>query len=520
MAIKKDWSALDKISDEIKMKVKMCKFCNDRTYCVLIDEDVLAFGNNRKGLLGLGHKNKVGREGGKIQELSRQLVVNISDGRYFVAALTALGGVYIWGENLFGQLGIKAKVSTRPVLVKSLANIVSIKCGLQHILALDKTARVYAWGSNRNSQIGNEGDEDQMYPFLLNSLENKNVTQIESGPFSSMALTDDGDVYVWGWLVFFQTLGFKTLSKPTKLSVNMKIKWVACAYANAFFLDLEGLLYMFTPHAGPKIINNPSAMTIDKIYLITYNTFMDCEHFEDYMLLAQTKEKPEMTYIMGYTANQRLEQLEPVILSREEAIVEHCRYEISPFMIEYNGDIQEFGQKRLTKAIVDSFDQPDKSDVTFTFVSGEKIHANRLVLILGSSHMRTLLSKWHQKDMEIAIEHYPYEIFRAYLKWIYTENLPTEVASLNKLIELFDLANCNLEAELKTCLLGRIKRKLSLETCCILFDFSLQYGLSEFSNYVSTFIYRYLASIDPQHLIDMSDETSKKLLLSFHKLCK
>lgn len=518
MAVAKDWTALNKISDKIKAKVKLCKFCNDRTYCVLVDEDVLAFGNNRKGLLGLGHKNTIGAEGGKIVELSGQLVMDIVDGRDYVVALTALGRVYIWGESSFGLLGPNVLISVRPVLIDNFVNIVDIKCGLQHIMAADKTGRVYAWGSNRNSQVGSGFVDDQAYPFHLSSLDDKNVTQIAAGPFSSMACTTDGDVYVWGWLVFFRTSGIKTLDKPTKLSLNMKIKSVACSYANAFFLDTEGLLYMFTPNSGPKVINNQSKMTIDQMHLITYNTFMDCEHFEDYMLLVHTKESPDVTYIMGHTATKRLEQLEPVGMSCEETIIGHCRYQASPFMVEYHGETREFGQKKLTKAIVDSFDQPDKSDVAFTFAGGEKIHANRLVLNLGSSHMRTLLGKWHPSQKEIAIEHYPYDIYHAYLKWIYTERLPIEAEGLDKLIELFDLANCNFEHELKATVMGRIKRKLNLDTCCSLFDFSIQYELSEFRDYVTHFIHRYLASIDRQHLVAMSVETSKQLLLSLHKV--
>lgn len=67
--------------------------------------------------------------------------------------------------------------------------IKQVACGKSHSLAINVSGQLFAWGSNSSGQLGHDSDEISSAPKLVRSLAFKQVVQIASGHYHSLALT-------------------------------------------------------------------------------------------------------------------------------------------------------------------------------------------------------------------------------------------------------------------------------------------------------------------------------------------
>ncbi|KAI8430357.1 hypothetical protein MSG28_000652, partial [Choristoneura fumiferana] len=78
-------------------------------------------------------------------------------------------------------------------------NICDIQCGYEHSLLLTDTGQVYSWGNGRKLQLGHGNLTNIESPTLIEALAGVTITQISAGGWHSLALSEFGDVYAWGW---------------------------------------------------------------------------------------------------------------------------------------------------------------------------------------------------------------------------------------------------------------------------------------------------------------------------------
>lgn len=132
----------------------------------------------------------------------------IATGDYHTVALLKDGTMIAWGNNQYGQLGIKTSdqclqwyalwgCSKTPIKVPNLDNVVSIASGSDHVLALKADGTVWSWGSNNGGQLGDGTTSDSSTPKSVPSL--TDVIAIAAGSNHSLALKSDGTVWAWGW---------------------------------------------------------------------------------------------------------------------------------------------------------------------------------------------------------------------------------------------------------------------------------------------------------------------------------
>jgi alpha-tubulin suppressor-like RCC1 family protein len=77
-------------------------------------------------------------------------------------------GVYCWGRNDQGQLGIGNTVdATSPTLISSTSFFSSLSGGVAHTCGI-KGNYAYCWGDNNNGQIGNGNTTDVTVPTKVN----------------------------------------------------------------------------------------------------------------------------------------------------------------------------------------------------------------------------------------------------------------------------------------------------------------------------------------------------------------
>ncbi len=166
------------------------------------DGAVMAWGANGAGQLGNG------KEGGEIGTPFRvsglERIVAIAAGGRSSIALDANGRVFVWGDNVAGQLGLgDAEGRTVPTQIPSLQDITVIGAGGQHALAVRRDGVAFAWGNNQDGQLGLGGtpdgaDANVLTPKRIAGLNGLRVTALDGGRFHTVALVDDGSVRTFG----------------------------------------------------------------------------------------------------------------------------------------------------------------------------------------------------------------------------------------------------------------------------------------------------------------------------------
>lgn len=80
--------------------------------------------------------------------------------------------------------------------------VTDIACGTYHSLALTNAGEVFSWGHNNCGQIGNGNTNNQLSPIRLNFSDDNSddkIITVSCGYYFSMALTESGRVYSWGY---------------------------------------------------------------------------------------------------------------------------------------------------------------------------------------------------------------------------------------------------------------------------------------------------------------------------------
>jgi len=166
------------------------------------DGAVFAWGANGAGQLGNG------QEGGEVGTPFRvgglDRIVAIAAGGRSSMALDASGRVFVWGDNVAGQLGLgDDQGRTAPTPIKDLEEVAMIGAGGQHAFAVRRDGVVFAWGNNQDGQLGLGGtpggsDASVLTPRRVAALAGLGVAAIVGGRFHSIALLDDGSVRTFG----------------------------------------------------------------------------------------------------------------------------------------------------------------------------------------------------------------------------------------------------------------------------------------------------------------------------------
>lgn len=142
-------------------------------------------------------------------------------------ALTDDNKVYSWGSNVHGQCGLdrRDKVIASPTLISAFkgVEVVQIACGETHSMARDKDGNVYTWGSHHEGKLGVDPiKDDSLVPVQVTSLNGNKIIHISSGTDHSAALSESGDVFVWGFGqhgALSIVTSFKNAYTPVKLSL-------------------------------------------------------------------------------------------------------------------------------------------------------------------------------------------------------------------------------------------------------------------------------------------------------------
>ena len=177
-----------------------------------------------------------------IKQLSTSLaelgdtIIQLSFGHSHSSALTESGRVFMWGHNYYGQLGdgtngiennklIPTEITS---MFPSGDKVIHLSMGDFHSSAVTESGQVFVWGYNNKGQLGIESAFWALVPtnitenFIGIEVDDK-VIQLSLGIEYSSALTFKGKVYTWGRNDSGQ-LGDKTKDQktvPTEITGNL-----------------------------------------------------------------------------------------------------------------------------------------------------------------------------------------------------------------------------------------------------------------------------------------------------------
>ncbi|XP_057652123.1 uncharacterized protein LOC130891409 isoform X2 [Diorhabda carinulata] len=215
--------------------------CGFEHAAIVRNNNVYTMGVSNSGCLGLGPLLTQSSPARLVQTLSelKVKVLSVSCGKKHTLAITDFG-VYSWGSNTYGQLGLGHSVqeSPYPQMITSLSSckIIDICAGQYHSVALTSAGKVYTWGWGIHGQLGHGNCDNEFMPKLLDFPEP--IKQVSAGHAHTLILGCDGKLYGFGSNVFGQLEGSNIEAsksvKPVMIIVpsdsNTPIEKVATAY--------------------------------------------------------------------------------------------------------------------------------------------------------------------------------------------------------------------------------------------------------------------------------------------------
>jgi len=176
-----------------------------------------------------------------------------------------LKDVLIWGEgagggnigcvsNHFGYHSTLQVDSLLPKLLEPtvMLDVRNISLGRNHAALITKRGEVFCWGEGSRGKLGHKVDMDVSSPTIVESLDGFLVKFVACGEYQTCALTDSGELFVWGEnkyggnLVCEERTGSQWL--PRQISgplAGVSISNVACGDWHTAAVSSSGQLFTY-----------------------------------------------------------------------------------------------------------------------------------------------------------------------------------------------------------------------------------------------------------------------------------
>lgn len=158
------------------------------------------------------------------------------------------GGLWVWGDNDFGQLGTN-DVTLRSSPVQTVAysnNWRAVAGGQDHAVAIKSDGTLWAWGDNTYGQIGDNTITKRSSPVQTVAFGN-NWVQVAASRYATAAIKTDGTLWTWGRGNPYGETGIgvaSNSSSPTVVSASgNRWKQVSGGYNHMAGIKVDGRLY-------------------------------------------------------------------------------------------------------------------------------------------------------------------------------------------------------------------------------------------------------------------------------------
>jgi alpha-tubulin suppressor-like RCC1 family protein len=168
---------------------------HQRHGCGISGGQVHCWGTNDVGQLGIGETSGSEPLGPTAVAGSLGAAVDLTVGINHSCALDASGGLYCWGHNDDGELGV-GDFGLRSSPARVGEGWERVRAGTNHTCAIDESGGLYCWGAGRSGRLG-LGDEDgRASPERVDGA--ATYRAVGAGGTTSCGVRSDGRVLCWG----------------------------------------------------------------------------------------------------------------------------------------------------------------------------------------------------------------------------------------------------------------------------------------------------------------------------------
>jgi len=129
---------------------------------------------------------------------------NLAFGKHHHALVTDDGNLFVWGHSFSWELGVGLEQTTllEPTKLQMPKPVKQVVCGHYHTMALTESGEIWTWGWGGNQlkvgALGHGEFKDCPFPKQIPPFSEAPIVQISAGDFHNLALDADGKVYAWG----------------------------------------------------------------------------------------------------------------------------------------------------------------------------------------------------------------------------------------------------------------------------------------------------------------------------------
>ncbi|KAL4228163.1 Ultraviolet-B receptor uvr8 [Mactra antiquata] len=266
--------AVEMFCSQFEHRVKHVGCGASHTAVVTNDNDLYLWGNGNNGQLGTSdlstkmepHKLAV------IESGDQSSIAGVACGGRHTVVWLENGNVYSFGNNFHAQLGYdyrqknSKEAQPKPVLLKCLVHkkVVQVACGDKHTMFRFQDGDISCVGNNFHGQIGTGDRKDALTPTSIDVF-NEPVTFIAAGSKHSLAVTESGNLFAWG---YSKACGSKTddILEPLKFVTHKtNVIMAAGGSTHSMALTANGSVYTWgSGHDGQlghgeniKFLNSP-----------------------------------------------------------------------------------------------------------------------------------------------------------------------------------------------------------------------------------------------------------------------
>ena len=259
---------------KVLSNVKSVSLEGDTSAAITENRDLYCWGFNYFGNVG---------NGTTINQLTPVKILsdirNVSLGGGTSAAITENGDLYCWGSNSYGSVGDGTGID-QSIPVKILRNVKSVSLRGHRNAAVTEEGDLYCWGFNCGGVVNGTTEVCQLTPVKVLSNVRSNIRS--DGPVyeRSTAITENGDLYCWGFNYRGGVGNGTTIHQYKPVKVLSNIRSVSLEGDTSAAVTEDGDLYCWGYNEYGQVGNGTTTNQLTPI-LISLNGESDTTEDQD-----------------------------------------------------------------------------------------------------------------------------------------------------------------------------------------------------------------------------------------------